>query len=223
MNDDNWTLDETSGTVMHNAAGSVHGENNGALVGRPGRFDTAYDFFGPSWVDTHSRPIPATGDFSLFAWVLTKQGDTATLLSGHRQQAGRWNIFMTADGELSFFHHGGVGVRNTDFIINDGQWRHIGVTREGETFTVWLDGVGQEVGASDAAMNTDYNLIFGGRLTAAGELTERFLGAIDDVQVYHRALAGEEVAHIMLPEPGSAVLLGTGADGQCSPTGARAR
>ena len=70
-----------------------------------------------------------------------------------------------------------------------GQWYHVAVTRSGTTFTLYVDGA-QVASATSSAPIVDV----AGPLTLGSAQNEFFLeGALDEPEIYQRALSGAEI------------------------------
>ncbi|MET9775906.1 sialidase family protein [Streptomyces sp. NPDC006367] len=75
---------------------------------------------------------------------------------------------------------------------NDGRWHHLALRRGGGRLTLFLDGT--EVGATDVPGSVSRNSPFGVHIGERVDGRARFTGAIDEVQVWDRALSAEEIA-----------------------------
>ncbi len=202
-----WKFDETVAGPVVDATGNSDGTNYGATIDQPGERDRAYLFDGvDDYVDTNSVAIPATGDFSLFAWVKTSQTESqGSIFSVNAGQSGRANLAID-NGKLAWFHKGGVGFVQSSMDINDDVWHLVGITRLSDTFTFWVDEGSELVGTSYAAIAVDENLVLGSKASHDGLW---FDGLIDDARVYGRALSADDVSEL-IPEPGTLALLATG-------------
>lgn len=78
--------------------------------------------------------------------------------------------------------------------ICDGSWHHVAVTSDGTDHLLYLDGV---VVASSTSLGITFDLdgrglSIGGHINVVGE--DFFLGAVDDVRIWRRALPASEIA-----------------------------
>ncbi|MGA2256322.1 MAG: LamG domain-containing protein, partial [Thermoguttaceae bacterium] len=99
----------------------------------------------------------------------------------------------TSDGEWLFGWDVPESRLRSFFNLN--QWNHVVVTRRGDTFTMWMNGVnvGSQVSAADISDAEDSNpFIMGGMMTQSG-VQDVFQGSLAEVLIYHRALAQDEV------------------------------
>ena len=82
--------------------------------------------------------------------------------------------------------------------VNDGKWHLITGTRQGTTWSIYVDGVlsssqTQGTGASINASGYDMSVGVG-----PGNSSGYFNGSIDDVRVYDRALSPSEIQYLYL-------------------------
>ena len=83
--------------------------------------------------------------------------------------------------------------------LPEGEWSHSAVTLGHKTLRVYLNGeVVQEIPNLGGTLSaTDLPL----RLGADRVGSNRFVGLIDDVRLYRRALSADEIAEVMSPRP----------------------
>ena len=142
---------------------------------------------------------PAYGVFSAFAWV--KGGEPNEAIISQTDGAGvagrKWLCTDALDGKLMTTLVGLLpsGLLQSESVITDGDWHHIGVVWDGSRRYLYVGGA--EVAADTDALigglqPSDGGLYFGAgkTLDAAGFWT----ALIDDVRIYERALSAEEVA-----------------------------
>jgi outer membrane protein assembly factor BamB len=194
-----WKLDETSGTVAVNSAGGGDGalQNMDGTEWTAGRLDGALQFNGGD--DRVEIPRLVQDDLTITFWVKTTQtGGTGQW----------WNCVGLVDGECagSVADFGVVlsgtksafGVGNPDTTvtsttsISDGAWHHVAATREmtNGAMKIYVDGSPDGTGTGQT-----------GSLTAPPRLTmgciqtnvSYFIGILDDVRIYDRALSAGEI------------------------------
>lgn len=71
------------------------------------------------------------------------------------------------------------------------QWNHVVLTRRGNTYTMWMNGVkvGSEDSTADISDTDDTNpFIVGGMMTESG-VRDLFQGALDDFRIFHLCLS----------------------------------
>jgi hypothetical protein len=199
----------------------------GTVVARPGPagYGTSYDFANPpeptaatSGVNTpYANFLPSTTNFTLTAVFNTTQNLTGSaqvhLVSNNTSQSGRNNLGIinnTADGdadELFYFANNGLGGANgiliqglpTGVTLNDGNWHTAQVSRDGNLFTLALDGqvIGTQSSTGLMLPATGSTYIFGRGRSGGSD----YDGSIAEVNVDDTNL---------LPEPASLSLLALG-------------
>jgi N-acetylneuraminic acid mutarotase len=203
-----WKLDETEGAIAHDSVG----ENDGALYGEPvwqragGQIDGALQFDGiDDYVHTGFPLGPMDLSLSAFAWV--KGGARGqVIISQPDRRVGRfiepgstWLGIDPADGRLmTKLFDPLFGPLESEAVITDGQWHHVGLVYDFDGFHRRLYVDGTEV-AKDidvvAGLLPDGELYFG----ASGkdlDVGSFFSGLIDDVRIYNQALSAEEVEEL---------------------------
>jgi surface protein len=186
---------DMSGNGNH---GTVHGATLGA--DRHGVAGKTYSFDGmDDYIDT-GKTMSGFVDFSLSLWTQTTQqvskpnryNDPA--LIGLRGGGGDSNdfAFNIRDGNLSWYDelYSGEHYHQTTTNIADGQWHHVVASRQGNQIKFYADNqyLSTFTTGTDAVRDTNVDL---GRLLWGGSLY--FLGCIDDVRIYDRALSAAEV------------------------------
>jgi len=219
-----WKLDETAAGPVVNEVGT-NGTNNGATIGQPGEdlggaalggYAYLFDRSASDYVDTNlNNVIPATGDFSLFAWINTTSHTgvgtdyAGYIFSNYTATLNGRSAMQVGNGNFGFFINSNV-LSTTAPNVSDGEWHHVGVTRESGAFNLWVDGTPTAVSLSGSISTGTNNWRIGGPQGAPGSGQTRFFnGLIDDVRVYDRALTASDVAKLA-PEPSSFLLLALG-------------
>jgi hypothetical protein len=136
-------------------------------------------------------------DFSIEAWV--KRAD-ASLATGNGESGGTilgwdtggYNFGVLNDGRLTF---GKIGLAtiNTSPILTDTNFHHAALTKSGSNAVFYLDGVAYPGPAFDPGF------IFtgaGAAIGSRGDLSHSFLGRVDELSFYNRALSAAEIQSI---------------------------
>ena len=77
-------------------------------------------------------------------------------------------------------------------VITDGNWHHIGLTWDGLSRTLYVDGVAVAEDALNNLYASRYRYHLGtGKNMEAGTF---FSGLIDDIRIYNQALTSEEIS-----------------------------
>jgi hypothetical protein len=200
-----WKLDEAEGDIAYDSAGDNDGTLYGGPVWRPadGKVDGALQFDGID--DYVSAPYildAGAGAFSTFAWI--KAGTPGqVVISQADQTIGRgvragstWLGTDLSGGKLITGLMGTVfGPLESDSVITDGQWHHVGLVYDLTAFHrhLYVDGaqVAEDTNpVGGVASNGGLHIGAGQDLDASGF----FSGLIDDVRIYNQALNAEEIA-----------------------------
>ncbi len=191
---------EFEGTANDSSVNARHG----TIVGNPtfvaGKVGQAIDLRGLDYVEiTGYKGILGPNAVTVTAWINTTATETGTIVGwgpvvdgqrfGFRMNAGRLRLEV-----------GGGNIQG-DGSMNDGGWHHVAVTvQENATASypeviLYLDGV------DDTRPTTDLDPVFDltagedvriGRRPASND--RYFVGQIDEVRIYNRALSPEEAA-----------------------------
>ena len=184
-----WKLDEMMGDIAHDSIG----ENDGTLYGEQlwqpegGMIDGALEFDGINdYVSTPFVLNPATGSFSVFAWI--KGGEPGQVILSQIEGAS-WLSTDTSDGALMTELKGGGrsgSILKSQTVITDDTWHRIGFTWDGVNRILYVDDI-------IAAQNTQPNLSGseGGLYIGAGNTLDEgtlWNGLVDDVRIYDRVI-----------------------------------
>ena len=209
-----WALNETELIDSTPATGileSVSGSTSATLfgtttgvVGNPGVFpaDFSYQFNGSGngVSTTLTNVLPSTADFSVFVtarFAMNHQSGARMLFSNNNGQNGRidFGINGTAGTPNQLFFFLGDPSANlslsftdstVDPILFDGGWHEVGISRSGNTFQLYVDGVAVgSSGNSPIAISTGTNYLIGRRTAFTGFWSDR----ISEVQVFNEALS----------------------------------
>jgi hypothetical protein len=203
-----WKLDETSGTIAADSAGTSDGTLTNMdpatawVSGHPGTvgglaFDGVDDYVAlPSVTVT-------TGSYTIAFWIelddwTDNTGDN--VWSGVLGPVDAWQWFIMvehqgANGRLS--HYGKDQGANDHFIagyLGWGTWHHAALVSDGGTSRWYLDG---GLAAESTTHDSTYASIdvLGSRYSGASE-SVRFKGVLDDVRIYDRPLSAAEVLEL---------------------------
>ncbi|WP_331953118.1 PKD domain-containing protein [Pengzhenrongella sp.] len=174
----------------------------GALSGDPNR---AARFTGAATSRVYgSRAMVGPNRFSVEAWFRTTStsggkivgfGNNSTIDSTKYDR----HVYMGADGRLRFgVHPNSVRVITAPVAYNDGQWHHLVATLGTSGMRLYVDGALRAADpntVSASQIPAGYWRIGGDSVGAwPGAAGENFVGDIDDVAVYGRALTAATVA-----------------------------
>lgn len=179
------------------------GTNHGTLVGNTtfgvGRVGQALVFDGDhDAVSVGSPPELRLQTLTIEAWIKRSSATLASLAPWQSGDIfgcawGGYTLGLWDDGRLLFGKVGYSSVSSVFAITDTNTFHHVAVTKSGSNVVLYVDGVAQSVGPYDPGF------VFGGT-TAIGargdDYATSFLGSVDEVSVYNRALSTTEVQAI---------------------------
>ncbi|MBE0535129.1 MAG: right-handed parallel beta-helix repeat-containing protein [Phycisphaerae bacterium] len=200
-----WKLDETTGMVAYDS--SIFNRiaklrNFGAACWVPGRLGNALSLDGVDdylYIDFYSPPAGGRAR-TVAAWIRTTDTSGVIIAWGpDGVPGGRWTLVTESAGRLRLEVGGGAVVGATN--ICDNQWRHIAAVFENDgtpnvgDVILYVDGTPELLTAQgDHAIDTlPGEVCIGGNPSSPARM---FSGLIDDVRIYDRALAPEEIAEL---------------------------
>jgi len=195
-----WSFDEGSGEVAKDYSGN---ENNAKLRGAKwveGINGKAISLDGKSSLICGeglelSFVFPA--DYSFEAWVKHTGKNPQIYLSkwtGSGSKSAWWLGYYEGAVQLGDYYEGGqIRIKGPD--IADGKWHQIVGVRKGTRLCLYMDGKVAAEGESPGKIAGDNlaPLIIGG-FGSGRYLQWPFVGSIDEVRIYSRALNGEEIS-----------------------------
>jgi hypothetical protein len=188
-----WKLDEGMATTAVDWSGN---DNHGTFVGDPqsvlGQDGDALEFDGDDWLDCGSNPaLDITDALSITCWVNPAD------LSGDNAFAGRNGAyaFKASGDHLRFTTPGIMDHDGFNTIVQTNTWQHVAVTFQPEQ----NNGLVFYLNADRTEQMTSSALSSGAGpfLIANNQWSQFYEGMIDDVRVYNKVLAAEEVQQAM--------------------------
>jgi N-acetylneuraminic acid mutarotase len=203
-----WKLDETEGDVAYDSAGGNFGTLSGNPIWQPdsGQVAGALQFDGlDDYISTDKVLNPKFAEFSVFAWI--KGGSPGQVIISQKNSFGgvgaTWLGIDPVNGclmtELVSPPIGRFIAEplESNFIITDDIWHHVGFVWDGSYRTLYVDGieVAKDTNILTSLENSDGGLYIGvNKSRNAGTF---FSGLIDDVRIYNTALSAEEIAELV--------------------------
>jgi hypothetical protein len=200
-----WPFDDGSGAVAVDASGKAV---NGTLFGDPawsrdGKHGGCLTFDGTDdyvFIDGKFK----YANYTIAVWFRDDspgQRDivscyAATVLHGILLEVG-------TDGRMRFLHRFPLGTGGGSNIyatgpFADGQWHHVAATKSATEIALYIDGkeAGRTADASVFGAADAFGICLGALDNERG-LARLFLGAMDDLQIYYRALSAAEIPGTM--------------------------
>jgi len=223
-----WPFDENPIDITAHEIAGYGGPYDGTYVNNPAHYSGFVDggvlFNGISSsplnyveVPNHANLNFGTGDFSIDAWILHKEGASGveTIIDKREQSPAKGYSFFLYNGQLGFQLADAAGSSSTcstvpstsactnyilsDSNLADSKWHHVAVTidRDNSTGGIWyIDG------APQSTFNPAYRI---GSLDNTSPLriarhsfseSNFFRGVIDEVELFNRVLTASEVEAI---------------------------
>jgi len=209
-----WKMDDNAAnTVVRDSSGrDNHGtaQRNTSTLATTGMINGALLFDGASdYVEVPDRKEwTLSDDFTITLWARFDAFDSKwwweSAFVGHDEgpyERNKWIFSYDPRQRMTIFHingpdpdypFNGYAIGGNEWTANVGVWYFVGVSRKGNTYTFYRDGVadGSEIN-SVVIPNISAPLTIGW-----AERPGKFDGALDDVRIYDKALSGEEIAEL---------------------------
>jgi len=175
--------------------------NHGTMTGTadvPGKIGRARHFGGGDRITALSIPVPSA-NFTIAAWFNWTTNPTP-YYSGIQGGGGSWELRVMADGRFGATFYQSIGPDiftdiRSPLAYNDGTWHHAaGVLRNG-LVELYVDGV---LVAQDTT--NPVRFVRGSTQTILRRIASDFVGGIDEVRIFTRALTAGEIA-ALVPAP----------------------
>ncbi|UCF15480.1 MAG: hypothetical protein JSW59_18935, partial [Phycisphaerales bacterium] len=212
-----WKFDAGLGTIAPDFSG--HG-NHGMLVNP--------NWLSPGWIGQSAIELGSNSymairnlsmtdanatEVSVSAWIRTSQSAMQTIASFDRSEYWRFEIGSqyVSPGLLGWEVSTSTGIVDlgSKRRVDDGQWHHVVGVFDNGTSTIYIDGVpdASAVGGSTFGTGTvrygfvgsqsEATVFDGNRSGSPGY----WIGSIDDVRIYDRALTQGDIAQVMRGDP----------------------
>src|SRR3989475_7556093 len=190
-------MKDLSGHVNH---GTITGTTD--VAGKVGR---ARHFNAGDRITAPAIPVPAT-DFTVAAWFRWTT-NPSPYYSGIHGGGGSWELRVMADGRFGATFYQSIGPDVFTEIVsplayNDGDWHHAAAVLRFGLVRLYVDGVlvAQDTTNPIASVRASTQTII-------GRVASDFVGDIDEVFVFSRALTDAEIATLAPPPPANAPVL----------------
>lgn len=174
----------------------VPGRDGNAMV-----FDSVVDRLHT--VGAPAADLETTSGFTVAAWfALSEPPSTRACIATKALGTGSansWALCIETTGQILFYSVAGT---QEDYLLTNQtvipyDWHHAAVRWDGATKSVWLDG--EKVMSDTASTDFDGGVINLGADLDDGETVATFVGMIDDVRIYRRALDPAELQQLARP------------------------
>ncbi|HEX2904261.1 MAG TPA: LamG-like jellyroll fold domain-containing protein [Jatrophihabitans sp.] len=194
-----WDFDEGSGSTAHDATSQHDLSLQNGPQWTTGQSGSALQYNGSDQDAVAAGPIlDTTGNFTVSAWV--KLDSTANFATAVSQDGGTTSGFFlqysAADQRFAFST--GEGRALADQPPVTGSWYHLVGVHDANSgsYTLYVNGVRQQSVWQQPAGDAAPGPFVVGRAFSGGHPSDFWPGAIDQVQVWQRALPAAEVAKL---------------------------
>lgn len=177
-------------------------ENHGEMAGNPkhvnGKFGKALEFNGSSdWITvTHHEILTVDKEVTVMAWINTERhmgpgGQRWQGIVAKGNNPRSYSFYTESPSQCLHLSVGGAGsVCNGKVALNE--WQHVAAQVDNGTHRYWLNGknVGEFAGKNPPPGKADTFDVYIGK---THEGNREFLGLIDEVRIWNRALTEDEV------------------------------
>jgi len=187
-----WPFNEGSGTTTADlSANGNNGTLNGGIGWTNGVSKSALQFNGnDAYVDTGQSILNGLAEFTLAGWVNASNVDVYSSLFGQNEVVEFGFIGGSDVGTWTFCNN--WTLVSADYPFEYPSWHHVALTGNARAVTIYIDG--QEAASGSGVVtsgNSGYTFSIGANVfNASGD---PFLGEIDEVFVFSRALSQEEI------------------------------
>ena len=190
-----WTCDEVDGPWLRDASGHRrHGRMTGPMRLVEGRLGKALEFNGSAFIDFADAPdLNLIEAMTLALWVRPQRVGSMRLLDkGPAGGSDGYLLDTHPENHLRLIMR--PGTMQADARLPVGAWSHVAATFADQTQRVYLNGriVTEMSGRGGTITATAMPL----RMGADSDGGSRFVGLLDDVRIYRRALKPEEIAKL---------------------------
>ena len=191
-----WTFDEGGGNVAIDWSG--HG-NNGTVGGDPewvdGIMKSALDLYSDYVViDGVVDDITST-NITLSLWINSMQTVQGDLIAANDSGSDHPLEFYIENGRPGRYDGGDTTYTNAP-VVADGRWHMMTFVRELNTGRIYVDGVqvASDMSSFDLSTVTRWSI---GQEWDGSTPSNFYMGMVDDVRFYNKALTAEEIAGVM--------------------------
>jgi len=177
-----------------------NGISHGATLGS-GLKGNASSFIDPNYIDlsTTGSSFSGTTPFTISAWVKTSANQDQIIIQqrDYRDWNGEYMLSVKVGGKVNFFETGdqqnGYNI-TSDISVVDGKWHHIAAKRDQYGGYLYVDGVVTRSLIPPKNLNPQLGVAIGRDIR---DNNNSFVGSIDEVRIYGRALTDNEIGSLL--------------------------
>jgi hypothetical protein len=187
-------------------ANDLSGNGNNGTIGngiiqtidRNGLQNSAFEFNGNGNINLINLPTTGNENFTISSWIKTNNLTVRKGIACWGQDVP-WAsnyFFITNTGYLKFDCASNGGPQSQTFVA-DGNWHNVAVTNNNGTIRLYIDGYSNSNATQLSPNIFGPNKAIGANIDNSGE--NNFIGALDDIAIYNRALSPSEIAQLYTP------------------------
>lgn len=146
--------------------------------------------------------VPDSEDFDVAAitveaWIKTSDTNAQAIVTRDHSvstSSALWQFTIRDTGRLRFTWDAGGDTIAGVAAVDDGATHHVAVTHDGSTVRLYIDGEEDANSAADPLATGSEEIRVGTWRNVVGAHIEPFVGTVDEVAVYGRALSADEIA-----------------------------
>ena len=199
-----YSFNEASGGTLNDRSGKGHtGTISGAAWTTQGKYGSALTFDGINdWVTVaDTADLDLTTGMTLEAWVRPSSlGSWRTVLLKQSPGGLAYSLYASndssrAESDVSIVSIGGDVGAASPAALAINTWSHVAVTYDGTMLRLFVNGVTVGSRPLSGAMVTSTGVL---RIGGNSVWSEFFVGRIDEIRIYNRALTPVEIASDMV-------------------------
>lgn len=164
---------------------------------RHGNSNSAYYFSGSDYIAVPSMPQP--GNVTMVVWFKTNHDYSSTkgFILGSASASGFFVANSSNANQLNAYLETGYNDYNQNLsgtTVNDGVWHMAAITYNGSQVTAYLDGSAYNTTDDTGLLDYDGSGLWIGRFWHSE--VEFFIGSIDDIRIYDRALSSADIMNL---------------------------
>ena len=190
-----WKFDEKTGAVAYDTGSTANNGNLGSGGSAPtwiqGKIGSGLQFDGvDDRVGLGSTLSLGNTDWTVSAWIKTSSSGTNTLIS-NSSGGPVANLLGTINSKIVYYHYNsGWLTESGTSNIADGKWHYLTwANHSNQTIDLYVDGIGETLGASSTVMNTGPVNQIGRNWSTSSN------ASIDQVRIYNYARTPAQIAY----------------------------
>ncbi len=192
-----YEFNENSGTIINDLHGVNNGTSYNCVISDSGILGKCLDLNGStSYVELPDLFTVALAEVSLSIWFLPLQvTNTRQLINGNKTGSNNydWQIDVRNANKISVFYNNAISMPSVDNSIIQNQWNHAVFTLSANGAKLYLNGNLLTSNALPGNIGANGSNI---KIGVSQLASEYFIGLIDQVAIWSKALSSDEVVYL---------------------------